>query len=93
MLLNTFFELFLLVTATVLVLLLLPCLYLFLKGKTAADKLLVVDLMTTIIIGVIVLYGAIERNAMFIDLGIALAAFSFIGTITLTRYISENRVF
>ncbi len=62
-------------------------------GETLPDRLLAVDLITTLLIGIIVLLTLVEGSQVFIDLAIVLAAFAFIGTISLARYISEGRVF
>jgi len=35
----------------------------------------------------------LQGSAMIIDVGIALAAFSFIATLAIARYLSEGRVF
>lgn len=63
------------------------------KGPSIADRLLAIDLLTTLLIAAIVILALITGTAIFIDLGIALAAFGFIGTIAAARYYSEGRVF
>jgi len=73
--------------------LLIPASYRVVVGAKLSDRLLAVDLITTLLIGIIVLFALIEGSETFIDMAIALAAFSFIGTISIARYISEGRVF
>jgi multicomponent Na+:H+ antiporter subunit F len=73
--------------------LLIPASYRVVVGKTLPDRLLAVDLITTLLIGIIVLLALVEHSEIFIDMAIALAAFAFIGTISIARYISEGRVF
>ena len=51
------------------------------------------DTITTLLIGIIVILALLQGIGMFIDVAIALAAFAFIGTIALARYISEGKVF
>lgn len=80
-------------TLGTLVILLIPCMYRIWKGPEMQDRLLAVDLLTTILTGMIVLEGVIEGVPLYIDIGIALAAFSFIGTLGLARYIAEGKVF
>jgi multicomponent Na+:H+ antiporter subunit F len=87
---NNFVLQFALIT---LVILLIPCMYRIWKGPEMQDRLLAVDLLTTILTGMIVLEGVIEGVPLYIDIGIALAAFSFIGTLGLARYIAEGKVF
>lgn len=74
----------------VLVALLIPCAYRVWIGPTAADRLQIIDTMTTLMIGIIVVLALLEGVGMFIDIAIALAAFAFIGTLALARHISEG---
>lgn len=77
----------------VMVCLLAGCAYRVFRGPEAADRLQAFDAMTTVLIGVIVLLGLVQDSSLLIDIGIALAAFSFIATQATARYISEGRVF
>lgn len=77
----------------IMVSLLLPASYRVVVGDTLPARLQAVDLITTLLIGIIVLLALVERSDVFIDLAIALAAFSFVGTISIARYLSEGRVF
>lgn len=77
----------------VMVSLLIPASYRVVVGETLPDRLLSVDLITTLLIGIIVLLTLVEGSQTFIDIALALAAFAFIGTISIARYISEGRVF
>lgn len=74
----------------VLVALLVPCAYQAWIGPSAADRLQIVDTMTTLLIGIIVVLALLQGIGMFIDIAIALAAFAFIGTLALARHISEG---
>ncbi len=76
-----------------LVSLLLPASYRVIVGPTLPDRLAAVDLITTLLIGIIVMLALVEGTQVFVDMAIALAAFAFIGTICIARYISEGRVF
>lgn len=76
-----------------LVVLIIPCAYRVWLGPTAADRLQAMDTITTLLIGIIVILALLQGIGMFIDVAIALAAFAFIGTIALARYISEGKVF
>jgi multisubunit Na+/H+ antiporter MnhF subunit len=63
------------------------------KGTGSADRLLGVDMMTSLLIGIIILLAPLEQTESVIDMGIALAALGFAGTLSIARYISEGRVF
>ncbi len=77
----------------VLVILIIPCAYRAWIGPTATDRLQAIDTITTLLIGIIIVLAVLRNTVMFIDVAIALAAFSFIGTVALARYIAEGRVF
>ncbi len=77
----------------VLIVLLVPCIYRMWIGPDSVDRLQAIDTVTTILIGIIVLLMLVRNDRMFVDIAIALAAFGFIGTLALARYISEKRLF
>lgn len=77
----------------VLIVLLIPCIYRLWVGPSAADRLQVIDTITTLLIGIIVVLALIRGDLMLVDIAISLAAFAFISTLALARYISERRVF
>lgn len=77
----------------IMVILLIPASYRVVVGTTLPDRLQAVDLITTLLTGIIVLLALVEGTEIFIDMAIALAAFSFVGTVSIARYISEGRVF
>ena len=77
----------------VLVALIIPCAYRAWIGPTAPDRLQAIDTITTLLIGIIIVLAVMRNTVMFVDVAIALAAFSFIGTVALARYISEGRAF
>ena len=73
--------------------LLIPASYRVIVGETLPDRLQSMDLITTLLIGIIVMLSLVESTHTFVDMAIALAAFAFIGTISIARYISEGRWF
>lgn len=76
-----------------LIVLIIPCAYRVWVGPSGADRLQAIDTITTLIIGIIIVLALLQGVGMFVDVAIALAAFGFIGTIALARYISEGKVF
>jgi multisubunit Na+/H+ antiporter MnhF subunit len=86
-------EWFLEIALAAMILLLIPCIYRVLAGPSPADRLQAIDTITTLLIGIIILLALIQRSGMLVDVGMALAAFGFIGTLALARYVSEGRVF
>lgn len=77
----------------ILVILIIPCAYRVWIGPSVADRLQAIDAITTILIGIIIVLALLRGTTMFIDVAIALAAFGFIGTVALARYISEGKAF
>ena len=75
------------------VLLLIPASWRVIVGPSLPDRLAAVDHITTLLVGIIVLLAVVEETPVVVDMAIALAAFAFIGTLTIARYISEGRYF
>lgn len=75
------------------VVLLLPTVYRAVVGPTISDRLLAIDLITTLLMGIIVILALMTEDEALLDISIAIAALSFIGTLAVTRYISEGKVF
>ena len=63
------------------------------RGPTPIDRLQAVDLVTVILTAIVALLGVVQDSPLLIDLGIAFAAFSFIGTLAVARFIREGKVF
>jgi multisubunit Na+/H+ antiporter MnhF subunit len=76
-----------------LVLALVPATFRIWTGPSAMERLQALDLTTTILVAIIVVLGIVLQNTLFIDIGIALAAFSFVSTLAIARFISEGRFF
>lgn len=77
----------------ILVFLLIPCSYRVAVGPSPADRLQAIDTVTTVLAGIIVLLALVQGSSFLIDVGIALAAFSFIATMSIARFLSEGRMF
>jgi multisubunit Na+/H+ antiporter MnhF subunit len=75
------------------VLLLVASTYRIWRGNNPAERLQAVDTATTILIGIIVLLALVQGTSMLVDVGIALAALGFVGTLAIARYLSEGKVF
>lgn len=77
----------------ILVALIIPCAYRAWVGPSPADRLQAIDTITTLLIGIIILLALQRATVMYVDVALALAAFGFIGTLALSRYIAEGKVF
>ncbi|MDX2163411.1 MAG: monovalent cation/H+ antiporter complex subunit F [bacterium] len=86
-------NVFLQIALIVLIALLFPCVYRVLIGPSPADRLQALETITTLLIGIIIVLAILQRSAFVIDVGMALAAFAFIATLAIARYLAEGRVF
>lgn len=62
-------------------------------GRGLADRLLALEMITALLIGLSILVGLRMQTDVTIDVGIMLAALGFAATISVARYIAEGRVF
>jgi multicomponent Na+:H+ antiporter subunit F len=63
------------------------------RGENLIDRLIGADLVTTLMLGILVLIAVIERNALYIDVALGLAALGFVGAIALAKYVADERMF
>jgi multicomponent Na+:H+ antiporter subunit F len=61
------------------------------RGPTLPDRVVALDLIATLMIGIIAVYAIAIKEPVFLDLTLVLALLSFLGTIAFARYI-ERRV-
>lgn len=62
-------------------------------GPSPADRLQAIDTITNLLVGIIVLLALTQSTPILVDLATALAAFSFVATTAIARYLSEGRMF
>jgi multicomponent Na+:H+ antiporter subunit F len=77
----------------VLVILLVLSSYRVWRGPSPADRLQAIDAATNLLIGIIITLALVQGTPFLIDVGIALAALGFAGTLAIARYLSEGKVF
>lgn len=63
------------------------CLYRLWKGPTAPDRTVAVDILGTLVVGFCALYALQTKTAFYMNIGIAWALLSFVGTIALAKYL------
>jgi multisubunit Na+/H+ antiporter MnhF subunit len=63
------------------------------RGDNIIDRLTGADLLGTLTLAVLVLLALIERNSIYIDVALGLAALGFIGIIALAKYVADEQVF
>lgn len=68
----------------------LLALFRFLKGPSAADRVVAFDVLTIISITGIVLLALIGERAIYLDVALVYALLSFLGVIVVARYIERG---
>jgi multisubunit Na+/H+ antiporter MnhF subunit len=62
-------------------------------GRGIGDRMLGLEMISTLLVGISILLALVSDSDMVIDVGIILAALGFAGTISIARYVSEGRLF
>ena len=60
------------------------------KGPSLPDRVMALDLMGTIVVGMIGVYCVTIEKAEFMDAGIVLALIGFLGTVAFAKYIERG---
>lgn len=63
------------------------------RGENSVDRLIGVELIGTLMLGILMLISLIEENSIFIDAALGLAALGFIGVLALTKYAADQRLY
>lgn len=61
------------------------------KGPTVVDRVIALDLIITIGIGIITVYSIRSHEQVFLDVAIMLALIAFLGTIAFAYYIEKQQ--
>ena len=61
-------------------------------GSTAA-RIFALDMLTLILVALLVLYADANRSSYYMDAALVLSLLAFMGTLVLTRYHGERRIF
>lgn len=62
------------------------------RAESSAERMLGIDAMTLVLVALLVLYSAANQQPYYLDAALALALFSFIGTVAAARRLSEGRI-
>lgn len=62
----------------------------FIKGPTLPDRVISVDLLITVGIGIMVAYSIINNQPAFMDIAMILALIAFLGTLSFTYYLKQK---
>lgn len=60
------------------------------KGPTARDRVVALDLVASITMGFILVYSVVINNAIYFDIVIVISLISFIGTVATSTYLKQK---
>ena len=68
------------------------CLYRIIRGPTIPDRMVGIDIFGILVVGICAIIAVQTEKSFILDIGIAWVILSFIGTITLAKYLSGKKL-
>jgi len=68
------------------------CLYRIIRGPSIADRMVAIDIFGILVVGICAILTILTQKSFILDIGIAWIILSFIGTITLAKYLSGKKL-
>lgn len=68
------------------------CLYRIIRGPTIPDRMVAIDIFGVLVVGVCAIISVQTGKSYILDVGIAWIILSFIGTLTLAKYLSGKKL-
>lgn len=68
------------------------CLYRIIRGPTIPDRMVGVDIFGILVVGVCAIISILTERSFILDIGIAWIILSFIGTLTLAKYLTGKKL-
>ncbi|MCA9952412.1 MAG: hypothetical protein KDE48_22335 [Anaerolineales bacterium] len=63
------------------------------RGENVVDRLVGVDLVSTLTLAMLVLIALILRDSIYIDVALGLGALGFVGILVLSKYVADEQMF
>ncbi|RLA91885.1 MAG: cation:proton antiporter [Deltaproteobacteria bacterium] len=63
------------------------------RGENVIDRLLGLDMLSTLTLAVLVLLSLINQRIIYLDIALGLAALGFVGMIALAKYVADEQMF
>ena len=60
------------------------------KGPSTPDRIVSLDMIGSILIGLIICLGIVKDNSIYIDVILIITLILFIGTVAMSKYLTEN---
>jgi multicomponent Na+:H+ antiporter subunit F len=68
------------------------CLYRIVRGPTIPDRMIGIDIFGILVVGICAIISIQTERSFILDIGIAWIILSFIGTLTLAKYLSGKNL-
>ena len=68
------------------------CLYRIIRGPTIPDRMVGVDIFGILVVGICAILSIQTDRSFILDIGIAWIILSFIGTLTLAKYLTGRKL-
>jgi multicomponent Na+:H+ antiporter subunit F len=68
------------------------CLYRIIRGPTIPDRMVGMDIFGILVVGVCAIISIQTEKSFILDIGIAWIILSFIGTLTLAKYLTGKKL-
>lgn len=68
------------------------CLYRIVRGPTIADRMVGLDIFGILVVGICAILSILTGRMFILDIGIAWIILSFIGTLTLAKYLENKKL-
>lgn len=73
--------------------LIIACAVLVLRARSAASRIVALDMLVLLVIGLLVLWSDAEGVPYFLDAALLLALLAFMGTLAAARFHGDGRLF
>ncbi len=68
------------------------CLYRAWRGPTVADRMVAIDILGILVVGLCPLWAVYTKRTFLIDIALAWVVMSFIGTLALAKYLGGQQL-
>jgi multicomponent Na+:H+ antiporter subunit F len=68
------------------------CLYRVIRGPSIADRMVGIDIFGILVVGICAILAIETQRTFILDIGITWIILSFIGTLTLAKYLSGKKL-
>jgi multicomponent Na+:H+ antiporter subunit F len=68
------------------------CLFRVIRGPSIADRMVGIDIFGILVVGICAILAILTGRNFILDIGIAWIILSFIGTLTLAKYLSGKKL-